>query len=423
MLLIPINFVRLLLLAYIGYINADRREGMAFSVVAGSRSIFGGNPPHLKRAQGAAVMVSRAHHPKHSLWPSNNDHISGTFGMLLQCNLGPGYRVRSCPATIQAASSNSGQPTPFQAKSAAELLQLLRMQKTTDSRSSALQKIAGYVAPPADMESFRINWVGNVDTHQRKLFWGLIEMLCERLTVPLLIMMGVHNTIRTAQRSYQASARVLLSAASCAVATASVAGFVILQQWTIVAAGWARLPAMSKAAASCTSMVAGLTTTESARLLADTARSLAALSAAVATATINVGRASLRELLRRRQVAAASAAAAAAAASRGVARRHPSKASARTRPAGTTPAGHRSPLEPSTAAASDAAASAAAAPSAPLDAVAAERRRRRLNGCGRVRVRGSAVPGSAGGGAVSGCVAAARRAWEAVRSTDVLLAL
>eukprot|EP00291_Cryptomonas_curvata_P026769 CAMPEP_0172167614 /NCGR_PEP_ID=MMETSP1050-20130122/9678_1 /TAXON_ID=233186 /ORGANISM="Cryptomonas curvata, Strain CCAP979/52" /LENGTH=197 /DNA_ID=CAMNT_0012838441 /DNA_START=291 /DNA_END=880 /DNA_ORIENTATION=- len=194
-----------------------------------------------------------------------------------------GCWARSNAATILSATSGSGQPTPFQAKSAAELLQLLRLQKTTDSRSSALQKIAGYVAPPSDMESFRINWVGNVDTHQRKLFWGLIEMLCERLTVPLLIMMGVHNTIRTAQRSYQASARVFLSAAGCAVATASVAGFLILQQWTIVAAGWGRLPAMSKAAASCTSMAAGLATTESARLLADTARSLAALSAAVAT--------------------------------------------------------------------------------------------------------------------------------------------
>jgi hypothetical protein len=264
------------------------------------------------------------------------------------------------------------------------------------------------------MQSFRINWVGNVDTHQRKLFWGLIEMLCERLTVPLLIMMGVHNTIRTAQRSYQASARVLLSAAGRAVATASFAGALILQQWTILATGWGRLPsaapAMSKAAASCTSMAAGLATSESVRLLADTARSLAGLSAAAAAAAVNAGRMSLLRLHLRRQQHAAAAASAAA---RIAASRHASKGSSRrTRPAGTAAA----------------AAAAAATPQAPLDAVAAERRRRLLSGGGRVRVRGPAVLGAAaaadtGSGALSGCTGAARRAWEAVRSTDVFLAL
>jgi hypothetical protein len=398
---------------------------MAFTSAARPFSKFCGNPSHLLRVRIGEVLVSRscAHYPKHSLWHLSKNSLSETT-RAVQGNIELGYPARSSTLTLLAATSGSGQPTPFEAKSAAELLQLLRLQKSTGSRSSALQKIAGYVAPPSDMESFRINWVGNVDTHQRKLFWGLIEMLCERLTVPLLIMMGVHNTIRTAQLSYQVSARVFLSAAGCAVSTASVAGFLIIKQWTIVAAGCGRLPAMSKAAASCTSMAAGLATTESARLLADTARSLAGFSVAVATTTLSVGRASLRELLRMRQQRAAAAAAAAAAA-RGVARRHPSKASGRTRPAGTSSSGRRTPLTPPTAASPDAAA--ATEPAAPLDAVSAERRRRRLCGGGRVRVRGPAVMGSAaasaGGGVVSGCAEAARRAWETVLSTDVLIAL
>ena len=101
---------------------------------------------------------------------------------------------------MRATSGDDDYFASFKSKSAPELLSMLRKDKLTGERSTMLQRAAEYLAPATEVKAFQVNWVGDIDSHQRKLFWGLIEGLCEKLTVPFMIMMCLHNTIVTTQQ-------------------------------------------------------------------------------------------------------------------------------------------------------------------------------------------------------------------------------
>ena len=331
---------------------------------------------------------------------------------------------------------NNGQPISFQTKSATELLRLLRLQKTADPRSTALQKIAGYVAPPADVEGFQINWVGNVDSHQRKLFWGLIEMLCERLTVPFIIMMGVHNAIMTAHKSYEVSCRALVSAVGTAVATASVATSILQRKFSAVAAGWNRVmpaatSALSDAVTTCT--VAALSAGPAAavgsiQLVSASSRALVGVSS-TAAAVADVGRSKIQEMISSLHGAAASAAdsfsSAAAATSRHSSQRkrlrysisHPAIGNYSQAGLQSTQEAANVPLTASGNTRED-----EAAQTMSFSAAVQAERRRRMRGPGRIRVRGARRGDSGGGSKAVRCLRdTMRRVVDTVQSTDLLI--
>jgi len=84
--------------------------------------------------------------------------------------------------------------------SPAEFLQRLREERKT--KRLPFQEWADRLAPRGDMEEFRLNWVGNVDRHQRQLFWKLITMLCEKLAFPLKVARMLHDMIMAVQKSW-----------------------------------------------------------------------------------------------------------------------------------------------------------------------------------------------------------------------------
>eukprot|EP00960_Hanusia_phi_P034728 751254-Hanusia_phi.AAC.4 len=92
--------------------------------------------------------------------------------------------------------------------SPAEFLQRLREERKT--KRLPFQEWADRLAPRGDMEEFRLNWVGNVDRHQRQLFWKLITMLCEKLAFPLKVARMVHDMIMAVQVSTGAVAHCRL---------------------------------------------------------------------------------------------------------------------------------------------------------------------------------------------------------------------
>mmetsp|Transcript_21937 Transcript_21937/g.72439 ORF Transcript_21937/g.72439 Transcript_21937/m.72439 type:complete len:306 (-) Transcript_21937:496-1413(-) len=90
--------------------------------------------------------------------------------------------------------------TDLERISPAEILQRLREERKT--KRLPFQEWADRLAPRGDMEEFRLNWVGNVDRHQRQLFWKLITMLCHKLAFPLRVARMVHDAIMAVQRSW-----------------------------------------------------------------------------------------------------------------------------------------------------------------------------------------------------------------------------
>jgi hypothetical protein len=343
---------------------------------------------------------------------------------------------RSHLSLTMKGARNNGQPISFQTKTAAELLQLLRLQRTADPKSTALQRIAGYVAPPAQVEGFQINWVGNIDSHQRKLFWGLIEMLCEKLTIPFIIMMGVHNAIMTAHLSYKASCRALISAAGTAISTASVTASILVQQFNVIAGGWNRaMPsatsALSQAVSTCTDVArsAGPAAVGSVRLVSSAGRILVGASS-TAAAVADVGLNIVHEAVRKFQSSTAAAATAAASA---VATATPRSRAQRKRPKLSSGRDQTASSGSATAAADELNAGDVnfappeeAALTTRLSAAIRAERRRRMRGAGRVRVRkvGASGPGL-GDGSEGGMwgVDTVRRVVDTVTSTKVIIAL
>jgi hypothetical protein len=78
----------------------------------------------------------------------------------------------------------------------AKLLEQMRRQQQ-DAGWAA--QIASSFAPKSSTEEFKLNWVGNIDRHQRQLFWRLITMLCDRIDPYLRWMRIAHDIIQGAK--------------------------------------------------------------------------------------------------------------------------------------------------------------------------------------------------------------------------------
>jgi len=50
-----------------------------------------------------------------------------------------------------------------------------------------------------DVERLKLNWVGNIDRHQRWLFWMLMELLLTRIAGPLRAARALHDMILAAE--------------------------------------------------------------------------------------------------------------------------------------------------------------------------------------------------------------------------------
>ena len=80
----------------------------------------------------------------------------------------------------------------------AELLEQLRKQRESVGWA---ERLAASFAPKSHADEFKVNWVGNIDRHQRELFWRLITMLCERIDPYLRWMRIAHDIIQGAKHS------------------------------------------------------------------------------------------------------------------------------------------------------------------------------------------------------------------------------
>lgn len=78
----------------------------------------------------------------------------------------------------------------------AKLLEQIRQQQQDVGWAA---QIASSFAPKSSTEEFKLNWVGNIDRHQRKLFWRLITMLCDRIDPYLRWMRIAHDIIQGAK--------------------------------------------------------------------------------------------------------------------------------------------------------------------------------------------------------------------------------
>lgn len=100
------------------------------------------------------------------------------------------------PAALDSSAAwnnNAEQPS----LNPAEVLQRLRAEKA--KYNSPLQRLAERWAPQDDLEKMKLNWVGDIDRHQRKLFWMLIEMLCVQIAPILWACRAVHDFIIATQ--------------------------------------------------------------------------------------------------------------------------------------------------------------------------------------------------------------------------------
>ena len=61
------------------------------------------------------------------------------------------------------------------------------------------EKFAATFAPKSSADDFKLNWVGNIDRHQRQLFWKLITLLCDRIDPYLTWMRLAHDIIQGAK--------------------------------------------------------------------------------------------------------------------------------------------------------------------------------------------------------------------------------
>mmetsp|Transcript_33497 Transcript_33497/g.69204 ORF Transcript_33497/g.69204 Transcript_33497/m.69204 type:complete len:237 (+) Transcript_33497:230-940(+) len=96
-------------------------------------------------------------------------------------------------ATLPAMDSSSAVNMDNRAVAPAQILERLRRER--QENSGVLQKFVERIAPQDDMEKLKLNWVGNIDRHQRKLFWMLISMLCDKIAPILRVCRAVHDFI------------------------------------------------------------------------------------------------------------------------------------------------------------------------------------------------------------------------------------
>lgn len=114
--------------------------------------------------------------------------------ILLARGAGHGARSRGVApplGQLQAAASSTGSANGREL-SPRELLEQIRQQKETVGWG---ERFAASFAPKSSSDDFKLNWVGNIDRHQRELFWSLITMLCDRIDPYLRWMRLVHDII------------------------------------------------------------------------------------------------------------------------------------------------------------------------------------------------------------------------------------
>jgi len=110
----------------------------------------------------------------------------------------------------------------------AELLrpaELLAHMRRMEQSVGWAERFAQRFAPRSSADEFKLNWVGNIDRHQRELFWKLITLLCDRIDLYLTWMRLAHDIIQGARAQCLSFAaflsRTLLPAAhSVAIACA-----------------------------------------------------------------------------------------------------------------------------------------------------------------------------------------------------------
>ena len=61
------------------------------------------------------------------------------------------------------------------------------------------EQLASAFAPKSSTDDFKLNWVGNIDRHQRELFWKLIILLCDQIDPYLTWMRLAHDIIQGAK--------------------------------------------------------------------------------------------------------------------------------------------------------------------------------------------------------------------------------
>ena len=101
-----------------------------------------------------------------------------------------GGQLQAAVGSARSMQDGGGELDP------AKLLEQMRRQQQ-DAGWAA--QIASSFAPKSSTEEFKLNWVGNIDRHQRQLFWRLITMLCDRIDPYLRWMRIAHDIIQGAK--------------------------------------------------------------------------------------------------------------------------------------------------------------------------------------------------------------------------------
>ena len=143
----------------------------------------------------------------------------------------------------------------------AELLrpaELLAHMRQMEQSVGWAERFAQRFAPRSSADEFKLNWVGNIDRHQRELFWKLITLLCERIDLYLTWMRLAHDIIQGARAQCLSFAaflsRTLLPAAH-AVAVACVRQALVLARELAVLARLLVLRAGTRVAKSALALV------------------------------------------------------------------------------------------------------------------------------------------------------------------------
>jgi len=108
---------------------------------------------------------------------------------------------------------------------------LLEQMRRQQQKVGWAEKLASSFAPRSSAEEFKLNWVGNIDRHQRKLFWRLITLLCDRIDPYLRWMRIAHDIIQAAK----ARALATLAFTMCTIfPTVRAAGLAFARQALMV---------------------------------------------------------------------------------------------------------------------------------------------------------------------------------------------
>ena len=153
-------------------------------------------------------------------------------------------RVKPSRPVLRATASNAGGgggPAGPGGGRGAELspAELLAQMRRQEQSVGWAERLAQRLAPKSSADDFKLNWVGNIDRHQRELFWKLITLLCERIDPYLTWMRLAHDLIQGARAQCLAFAaflaHTLLPAARAAAAASARQGLVLARELAVLA--------------------------------------------------------------------------------------------------------------------------------------------------------------------------------------------